>query len=185
MHSGVATDETGKPVAGATVRAGCLAINGRGYGLPDLTETVTDENGRFVFKGLPIGYAEVYCPAEGLYHVNWVAVLHDVPSERDVELKLVRSGSIKITVTGLDPAFGGEYIAEIEPEGGSVVGSWGGSSTLDPNGKAHYDSVPPGKYTVYVRANPGRGRKADDPNVKAIVVEGGKTTEVKYEGPLE
>jgi hypothetical protein len=41
----------------------------------------------------------------------------------------------------------GGYIVSMEPEGGSKIGSYGGSGNIDAEGRMTFKDVPPGKYT--------------------------------------
>ena len=44
-----------------------------------------------------------------------------------------------------------------------------------------FQNVPPGRYVVSARANPGPALKGKDPNAQTIEVRGGQTSELKFE----
>ena len=69
-----------------------------------------------------------------------------------------------------------DYLVKIEPETGLVIGSWGGNASVDGSGFARFTNVPPGKYVLWGRPNPG----ADSDETKKVPVEvkGGETREV-------
>jgi hypothetical protein len=68
-----------------------------------------------------------------------------------------------------------QYLVEIEPEGGSKVGSWGGSGQVDPEGVIKFTQIPPGKYVVSGKPNPSSAGEQTAPVLLELV--GGKTTE--------
>ena len=175
--SGTVTDNSGKPIAGAKVRATALAIDGRGYTSPDRNEAETDANGKFVVSDLPQGFAEVSCRAAGYFQGDWVGKLHDVPSENLV-LKMSGIGRLKVTVVGPDgkPPVGGDLHVHVNPEG-ERIGKWGGSAQLKADGTFEFDGVPPGKYWASTVFEPGPAER--NPAAKLVVVEPGKLAEVK------
>jgi hypothetical protein len=175
--SGVVTDDSGKPIAGVKVRPTPIAIDGRGYTLPDTAEVTTDEAGRFQLPGLPEGYAEVWCRAAGYFQPEAVAKLHDVPT-KDLVIRMVGTGRVKVTVVrpdGKPPA--GDVHVHVNPEG-DPIGKWGGSAQLKPDGTYEFDGVPPGKYWASTIPSPGM-RAEENPAARPLVVEPGKTAELK------
>jgi hypothetical protein len=64
----------------------------------------------------------------------------------------------------------------IEPEGGSKVGSWGGSGHINAAGSITYEQIPPGNYVIRGRPNPGSESQQTEP-VK-LTLRGGETTTV-------
>jgi hypothetical protein len=102
-----------------------------------------------------------------------------VPAD-DVVLRMTMTGTVKVTVAKADGSKpNGSWIAMIEPEGGSKIGSYGGSGNLAADGTRSFDNVPPGKYVVKAQANPGRAAGKNDG--KTIEVKPGEATEVKIE----
>jgi hypothetical protein len=173
---GVVTDGSGKPVEGAKVRATPLAIDGRGYASPGRAEAVTDARGRFSLTGLPQGFAELWCNAEGYFQPESVGKLHDVPAA-NVALKLVGTGRLKVTVVGPDgkPA-GADVNVHVNPPG-DPIGKWGGSAQLRPDGTYEFTAVPPGTYWVATVFDPRPAEQ--NPAAKSVTVGPGKLAEVK------
>jgi hypothetical protein len=68
------------------------------------------------------------------------------------------------------------YIVEIEPEGGNKVGSWGGSGNINAEGSIKYEQIPPGKYVLRGRPNPGSEKQTTDP--VTVDLKGGETAKV-------
>ncbi len=68
------------------------------------------------------------------------------------------------------------YIVNIKPEGGEKVGSWGGSANLDAENQHTFENIPPGKYIITGRPNPGSDNQETAPEV--VDLKGGKTTEL-------
>jgi hypothetical protein len=179
--SGMVTLGDGKPVAGLTVRVDSLiSSDGKGYIPLDHPQAVTDAKGRFTFGGLPAGSCQLFVHGTG-YTQQAVLERHDIPAD-DVTIRMSASGNVrgKVTRNG-DVPIDASYIANLTPEGGDKVGSWSGSMQIKADGTFEFTDVPPGKYTVTARPNPGRVLKGKDPNEKAIVVESGKTIEVEID----
>ena len=70
-----------------------------------------------------------------------------------------------------------QFFVDIEPEGGSVPGSWGGSMHCKPDGSFQFKNVPIGKYVVTAKPNPMREGEASP--AKPITVTAGKTIDLK------
>ena len=94
----------------------------------------------------------------------------------DVELQMMKSASVRVTVdfTGKERPEG--YMVSIEPEGGEVVGSYGGSGNIDAKNQMTFEIVPPGRYVLRGRPNPG----SDDEQTEPVTVDlkGGQASEV-------
>ncbi len=69
-----------------------------------------------------------------------------------------------------------EYIVSIEPDGGSSVGSFGGSGHIDANGHIAFKDVPPGRYVLRGQPNPSTGDQRTEP--VAVDLKGGQTARV-------
>ena len=173
--AGVVSDDSGKPIRGAKVRAQPLAIDGRGYASPDRNEAITDDQGKFELAGLPKGFAELWCTAQGYFQPESVGKLYDVPS--NLTLKLVRTGGLKVSVVGPDAKpVGGDVHVHVNPPG-DPIGKWGGSAQLKPDGTYAFTGVPPGPYWVSTVFHPGPAEQ--NPAAKPVTVEAGKVAEVK------
>lgn len=146
-------DNSGISIANAKVRMrNPMAIDGRGYSMPVLPTTTTDENGEFSFDAVPTGFTQFFCSAEG-YHFSDLFSVHKVPGVSP-ELKMSAAGSIQVKVLDQDglPLIG-DHIISIEPEG-DPIGKWGGSAKVDTKaGKNIFQRVPPGKYKVEAHPN--------------------------------
>jgi hypothetical protein len=185
---GIVTDPAGRPIKGAKVRTSSeMASNGLGYDdgrhyePPDEWSAVTDDAGHFELKGLPVGYAQLFVTAEG-YHFNDSFTIHDVPA-MNVVLHLAGAGSIRIVVTDqkgqpLSRYEGHEILVEVEPKGGSKVGSWGGSAKVKDDGTFEFNNVPPGEYLVTSHPNPSNSNRQYAPE-QIIKVSPGGPTQVK------
>jgi hypothetical protein len=185
---GIVTDPTGRAIKGAKVRTSTeLASNGFGYDdgrhyePPDEWSAVTDEAGRFELKGLPVGYAELYASAPG-YHFSDLFTIYDVPAT-DVVLHLAGAGSIRVAVTDregkpLSRYEEHEILVEVEPKGGSKIGSWGGSAKVKDDGTFEFNNVPPGEYRVTSRPNPANSNRQYAPE-QVVTVAPGERTNVK------
>jgi hypothetical protein len=185
---GVVTDTAGHPVKGAKVRTSTeLASNGLGYSdgrhyqPPDEWSAVTDDAGRFELTGLPVGYAQLYASAPG-YHFSDPFKIYDVPAT-NVVLRLAGAGSVLVAVTDskgnpLSRYEGTEVHIDIEPKGGTKVGSWGGSARVKDDGTFGFDSIPPGEYRVTSRPNPSNSTRQYAPE-QIITVTPGERTQVK------
>lgn len=185
---GIVTDTTGRPIKGVRVRTstemasdGLGYDDGRHYEPPDEWSAVTDDGGRFELRGLPVGYAQLFATAEG-YHFKDSFTIYDVPAT-NVVLQLASAGSIHVAVTDrkgkpLSQYEGHEIRVEVEPKGGSKVGSWGGSATVKDDGTFEFNNVPPGEYRITSRPNPSNSNRHYAPE-QVVTVAPGERTNVK------
>ena len=190
---GTASDEQGKPLAGVRIRVkNVLGLDGRGYSLPQSLETTTDDAGRFAFTGMPTGYAQFSCSAEGFQQLNagtlqklasWKAITDGgravhLTGEVPVFLRLAVPGTIRCKVVSLDgkPLREGWDVTVADAEGGYYspgLGTWRRSAPIQPDGTAVLTDVPPGRYFVV------SGYRVDaDPDPKIVTVSAGQTIEV-------
>jgi len=98
-----------------------------------------------------------------------------MPKE-DIALAMKKSARVHVTVDFGATARPQGYIVSIEPEGGGGVGTWGGSGNIDDKNQISFENVPPGKYVLQGRPNPGRANEGSA-SVTADL-KGGETTEV-------
>ena len=68
------------------------------------------------------------------------------------------------------------YIVQMEPEGGSQVGKWSGSGNVDAQSQISFRDVPPGRYVVTGRPNPGSDDQRSQP--MTIDLQGGSVIDV-------
>src|SRR5690606_30226508 len=100
--------------------------------------------GRFQIESAPRLTARIWLDKSG-YVARGLGTTVTAPAE-EMELRMERSALLRVTVDFAASSRPPEYIVQIEPEGGSQVGSWGGSGRIDANNQVSFDGVPPGKY---------------------------------------
>ncbi|KAL8899722.1 MAG: hypothetical protein Q9207_006051, partial [Kuettlingeria erythrocarpa] len=95
----------------------------------------------------------------------------------DVELTMRRAASVRVTVDFAGQERPEGYMVSIKPEGGEVVGSYGGSGDIDAENRRTFEILPPGRYVISGRPNPG----SDDEQAESVTVDlkGGQASEVK------
>ncbi|MBL7153911.1 MAG: hypothetical protein ISS79_09350 [Phycisphaerae bacterium] len=175
---GIVTDVKGKPIVGVKVRAvDILSDDGFGYQCVGEKSATTDKQGRFEICSLPIGSMGIRCESSSLHRKNSIFEQYDIPCD-DIKLVMTGTGTIwgkVIDKDGNRPK--GGIILELEPEGGNKPGTWGGSWNLSADGSFKMTGIPPGKYVISTRPNPGSSDF--EPNIGKITVEGGKTYEME------
>jgi hypothetical protein len=160
--SGRVVDDEDRPLEGVEVGVdGILAEPGGRYDSPVEQKYVTDREGRFVAEALPIGRATVRVHKPG-YVRPGLGLDVEMPA-KDVVLTMLRSSSIEVTVDFSDTVRPEGYIVQIEDAKGPVVGSWGGTANIDADGKVKFENVPPGRYVLTGRPNPGADAQETDP----------------------
>ncbi len=148
-QTGSVVDSEGKPIAKVKVRLdNTVASDGRGYPTSRVNENqevITDAQGHFTLTGLPRGEAVITIWGSNLHQIDMLKP-HTIPGPPLV-IKTAGTGTIKGKVIGRNgkPADG---TVSVWPEGGEVVGSWGGSMNLQEGGTFIFETVPPGKYFI-------------------------------------
>jgi hypothetical protein len=173
--SGRVADDAGKPLPEVDVRLDDVACNDKSYQAPDEYKTTTDAEGQFQFDLVPTGKARIWLRKAG-YCRPGLGPTIETPA-KDVALSMAPSAQIHIVVDFAEAARPKEYIVELTPEGGNVVGSWGGSSQINDKNEVSFKDVPPGRYELVGHPNPS----SDKEHTKAIAIDlkGGATEEVK------
>ena len=99
----------------------------------------------------------------------------EIPSV-DAKFVMVLAARLHVTVDFSATQRAGNYIVHCEIEGGEQVGKWSGDGNIGPNDDITYENIPPGRYLVKGRPNPGSGNQ----ETKAVPVDlkGGETAEV-------
>ena len=160
--SGFFYSVAGAPLPEVNVRLGNVAAEGdTRYESPQEYETKTDAEGRFRFKQVPVGSATLWVHKPG-YCGPGLGPLITTPSE-DIELSMIQAGRVQVAVDFTATTRPEAYIVEIEPEGGSKIGSWGGSANIDANNQYLFKDVPPGRYILKGRPNPGSEHQQTEP----------------------
>ena len=158
--SGRITDEAGKPLADVDVRLDNVQPESGGRYESPLEYTVkTDAEGRFRAEQVPVGKATIWVHKPG-YCRPGLGLPITTPKD-DVELQMMKSASVRVTVdfTGKERPDG--YMVKIEPEGGEAVGTYGGSGNIDAKNQMTFENVPPGRYVLRGQPNPGSGDRGD------------------------
>jgi hypothetical protein len=161
--AGRVVDDEGKPLPDVSVRLSNFApAKGEGrYDLADESDLKTDAEGRFRIAGAPIGKASVWIHKSGYVRPGLGPTI-EIPA-KEVSLTMGKSSTLTITVDFTGKTRPGGYVVNIEPEGGSKVGTHGGSGNIDPEGKISFKDFPPGKYVITGRPNPGSEKETTKP----------------------
>ena len=172
--SGRVIDAAGQPLADVDVRFGDVAPEAGGqYGAPDEFNAKTDADGRFHTDLIP-GHASVWVRKDGYVRPGLGPKI--TAPNADIALTMTKSTRLAVSIDfkGAAPIKG--YMIDLEPEGGNVVGSWGGSATVNEKGQYAFENVPPGKYILVGHPNPGGDRDKTDP--VTVELKGGEIKEV-------
>jgi Carboxypeptidase regulatory-like domain len=173
--SGRVLDTEGKPLADVNVRISDVAVEGGGhYQAPDGTSVKTDKDGRFRIAEVPTGKAQVWVHKAGYVRPGLGPNITTPTS--DVELTMTRSARVEVRVDFKGKNRPQGYIVRIAPEGGEKIGSWGGSGHIDTQNQITYQDIPPGRYVLTGRPNPGSDNQETAP--VTVDLKGGETTRV-------
>jgi hypothetical protein len=167
--TGRVTDDAGQPLADVDVRIG---VN---YNSPLSLTFKTGADGRFRALQLPVGQATISVYKPGYCRPGLDRKI-TTPAD-GIELSMVKTDRVVITVDFTGKKRPAGYMVHIEPEGGQVVGKYGGSGDINAKNQMTFENVPPGRYVVRGRPNPGN----DQQQTESVTVDlkGGKTVEVK------
>ena len=174
--SGQVTDETGKPLADVRIRLTGVVVDGyERYSSPDEYVVKSDADGRFCLDQVPVGRATIRLQKDG-YCGAGLGTSVTTPN-KDVALSMMKAARVRVAVDFAGAVRPKEYIVEIEPKGGSVIGKWDGSANIDANNLVSFENVPPGRYVLTGHPNPSRADQQTKP--LAIDLKGGQTAEIK------
>jgi hypothetical protein len=176
-QTGKVVDGKGKPLPGVKVRLdSTIAMDGRGYPTfrtNENQESTTDAEGRFTLVNLPRGEAFLTVWAANLYQLDMMRP-HAIPAA-SITLTMTGTGTIRGKLLGPNgKAKAGDV--SVWPEGGSRVGTWGGSMNVPDTGEFAFENVPPGKYLI--SADPA-AQFRKNPKGTAIEVKPGEAVEVE------
>ncbi|MCX7016840.1 MAG: carboxypeptidase-like regulatory domain-containing protein [Candidatus Sumerlaeota bacterium] len=191
---GVVVDDKGEPIADVQVGpAEAFGTDGRGYSCAPKPSTTTDAQGVFELADLPEGYVILRCQAPSLHQQTSLFDLYNVsagPPQTPPEFRRIAPQEIRIVMTGTGVVRGKvigpdgkpptrQFIVEMEPKGGSKIGSWGGSMQCQKDGAFEFTGAPPGEYVLIAHPNPMKEGESSEP--KAVTVKAGGVEEVTIE----
>ena len=172
---GRVVDTKGEPLAEVKVSLqNVVAEPGGRYETGQGYQATTGADGRFQFSDVPIGRASV-----SVHKSGWCRPGLGLPIETpadDVELTMQRAATLLITVDFDGADLEGGYIVRVVPEAGEAAGRWSASGNIDANFSTRYQNIPPGRYVVTGRPNPGNDTQETDPVTVELV--GGESMEV-------
>jgi hypothetical protein len=176
--SGKVTDDANKPLAGVTVQLMHVVAKGDAhYRTSTDLKSETDEQGRFEIKNVPMGEATVTVRKPG-YTGPGLGSKIETPAS-DVVVKMAKAAKLIVTVRFQDANRPDGYLVKVVPEGGEEVGKWSGSGEIKPDGSMTFENIPPGKYIVTGRPNPGSDTAETSP--QTVELRGGETTEISLD----
>jgi len=188
---GKVIDKEGKPVPGVQLRAqDALALDGRGYALPDSPKATTDAEGAFTLAALPQGWIGLFVTSSQ-FHADTVSQLYAVDANAEpIEVHVSGTGAIRVSILDhqgkpLTRFENAKVSVQLEDARGPKVGRWGGSAEGSTNGTYEFKGVPPGQYKITSRPNPGSSTQ-EYTAPQTVTVEPGKTVDVKmvYNEPI-
>ncbi len=173
--AGRVIDDADQPLADVEVRIGSFATEGgERYESPLGHWVKTDKDGQFRAEQVPIGTATIRVHKPG--YVRPGESLKTTTPSNGIELKMIRSARVEVTVDFLKTERPEEYIVQIQPEGGSKVGAFGGSGNIDDQNQIVFEHVPPGRYDLSGRPNPGSDNQQTEP--VTVMLNPGQTAKV-------
>ena len=151
-----------QPLPNAEIRiASCTTTDGKLYEIARPDKFECNENGEATLDDIPHGELRFSSRVRG-YYLNSVTNTYKTDQET-IELKLQATGSVTIFVADAKgEPITSKYMVEIEPEEGGGVGTWGGSANVNKEGTVEFDGIPPGRYVIWGRPNPGREQDKTD-----------------------
>jgi hypothetical protein len=175
LVTGVVTDDEGAPLADADVRLdGVVAGADGSYETPQGYTMKTDRNGRFASTEVPVGSATVWVHKAG-YCRPGLGLAIQTPAS-GVELTMFKAANLRVVIDFEATKRPDGYVVHIEHEGGAAPGRWGGSGNIDASGAIAFKDVPPGRYVLRGRPNPGSDDQETEPTT--VELRGGDTKEL-------
>ena len=150
--SGRVVDTAGAPVGNARVLvANTLLGSNVPYRALHKSETLPDGAGRFTLTNVPVGLVQLRAWLSGYYQTN-ALYYHTVPGAK-VALVVAATGALVMQVRDAAGRGTGEWKQQVlqvsvEPSTAAVVGNWGASANLRPDGTCRFTEVHPGSYLV-------------------------------------
>jgi hypothetical protein len=173
--SGRVTDEGGQPLPDVVVRLDNVQPESGGRYQSPLEYTFkTDAEGRFRADQVPVGKATIWLHKPGYCRPGLGQPI--TTPQGDVELKMMKSSRVRVTVDFTGKARPEGYMVKIEPEGGEAVGKYGGSGNIDAKNQMAFENVPQGRYVLRGQPNPGSSDEQTEP--VTVDLKGGQASEV-------
>ena len=174
--SGTVQDESGAPLEGASVRLDEVVVGEEGaYRSSNDYKVITDAAGRFEFQNVPRGKTRVWVTKPGYVRAGLGKAIE--PPVEDVLLTLQPAANALVIVDFGQQQRPEGYLVEMEPEGGNVVGSYGGSANLPGGNPYEVRDAPAGAYVFFGRPNPGSSDQQTDRVTVELV--GGETAKIE------
>jgi hypothetical protein len=173
--TGRVADDKDQPLADVEVRfQNVTTSSGGNYESPADYSCKTDADGRFRVNQLPIGRVTIWLHKPGYCRPGPGEAI--TTPKADVKLNMMKATRVLVTVDFGGNARPGAYIVNIDPEGGSAVGKYGGSGHIDGKNQIAFENVPPGRYVLRGQPNPSSGNQQTEQ--VTIETKGGRTVEV-------
>jgi hypothetical protein len=171
--SGRVVDADAQSLADVEVRLDDVEVDPSGrYESPTDYTCRTAEDGSFRIDQVPIGKSSVWVNKPGYCrHGLGLAITTPV---HELALTMLKAATLTVTVDFTSTVRPEGYIVQVAPEEGEAVGRWSGSGNIDASGSLQYENVPPGRYVITGRPNPGSDEQQTEP--MTVVLEGGRTT---------
>jgi hypothetical protein len=174
--SGRVVDDAGAPLADAHVHIYPIVAGDTGRYDCAADRTTSGADGRFLLERIPQGSTTIFVTKPGYVRPGLGEQITTPKS--DITLTMMKGASVVISVDYTAwPKKPDGYYVRIEPEGGPATGKWSASGSADAKNQVVYDNMPPGKYQVWGRPNPGGEKDNSDPVV--FELKSGEKTEVK------
>ncbi len=159
--AGRVVDDAGKPLADVEVQLADVVANPGGRYQSTLENSIkTDADGRFRAETVA-GQGTIWLRKTG--YVRPGLGLPFTTPKNDFALTMTKTASVVVTVDFTGKERPGGYIVRIEPEGGDKIGSYGGSGNIDAKRQMVFDNIPPGRYVLHGRPNPGSDNQVTEP----------------------
>lgn len=174
--SGTVRDQAGVPLADVTVRLDDVIVGKEEvYRTSNDFKLTTDATGKFEFQNVPLGQTSIHVHKAGYVRPGLGPNIESPAA--NVDLTMQPAAHARVVVDFGKQQRPDAYLVEMEPEGGNVVGSYGGSANLPDSNTYEFRNVPAGTYVFFGRPNPG----STDEETDRVTVElrGGETTAVE------
>lgn len=159
--NGRVVDADGKPLDDVTVQFEFETKKAERYDTTTEAAARTDAMGRFRHDNVPAGAATIWVRKTG-YVRPGLGVKVD-SNTADLKLEMQRAARLQVKVDFSATTRPEGYIVHVHPEGGEAVGKWSGSGNIDAEGQITYEVIPPGRYTIKGRPNPGSDNQETAP----------------------